>query len=90
MRVNTLVLRFRPQPATNAYRSLRGNVRWRSIYGASDSQAAYVKSNPVSTADICATIYTALGISPEFRVPDRTNRPVEIAHGGQPIREILA
>lgn len=64
-------------------------IRGGTVYGASDAQAAYVKSNPVSTADICATIYSALGISPEFRVPDRTNRPVEIAHGGQPIREIL-
>jgi hypothetical protein len=64
-------------------------IRGGTIYGASDSQAAYVKSNPVSTADICATIYTALGISPEFRVPDRTNRPVEIAHGGRAIGEIL-
>src|SRR5262245_8940718 len=65
-------------------------VRGGTVYGASDSQAAYVKSNPASTADICATIYSILGISPEFRVPDRTNRPVEIAHGGQPIREIMA
>lgn len=65
-------------------------VRGGTVYGASDSQAAYVKSNPVSTADICATIYTALGISPEYRVLDKTNRPVEIAHGGKPIGEILA
>ena len=64
-------------------------IRGGTVYGASDSQAAYVKSNPVSTADVCATIYSALGISPEFRVPDRTNRPVEIAHGGRPIAEIL-
>jgi hypothetical protein len=65
-------------------------IRGGTIYGASDAQAAYVKSNPASTADICATIYTALGISPEYRVPDRTNRPVEIAHGGRAISEILA
>jgi hypothetical protein len=65
-------------------------IRGGTLYGASDAQAAYVKSNAVSTADICATIYSALGINPELRVPDRTNRPVEIAHGGQPIREILA
>ena len=65
-------------------------VRGGSVYGASDAQAAYVKSNPVSTADICATIYSILGIDPEYRVRDRTNRPIEIAHGGQPIREIMA
>lgn len=65
-------------------------VRGGTVHGASDAQAAYVKSNPVSTADICATIYSILGISPEYRVPDRTNRPVEIAHGGRAIREIMA
>src|SRR5579863_6232331 len=65
-------------------------IRGGTVHGASDAQAAYVKTNPVSTADICATIYTALGISPEFRVPDRTNRPVEIANGGHAIPEIMA
>jgi hypothetical protein len=65
-------------------------IRGGTLYGESDAQAAYVKSNPVSTADICATIYTLLGIDPEFRVPDRTNRPIEIAHGGRAIAEILA
>lgn len=64
-------------------------IRGGTVYGESDAQAAYVKSCPVSTADICATIYTQLGINPEFRVPDRTGRPVEIAHGGRPIFEIM-
>ena len=61
-----------------------------TVYGASDAQAAYVKDNPVSTSDVCATIYHCLGIDPHMRVPDRTNRPVEIAHGGKPITGILA
>lgn len=65
-------------------------IRGGTVYGESDAQAAYVKSNPVSTADVCATIYSLLGISPELRVPDRTNRPVEIAHGGRPIHEIMS
>jgi hypothetical protein len=64
-------------------------IRGGTVYGASDSQGAYVKSDPVSTADICATIYSILGINPEFRVPDLGNRPVEIAHGGRPISEIM-
>jgi uncharacterized protein (DUF1501 family) len=65
-------------------------IRGGTVYGASDSQAAYVKDKPVSTADICATIYHCLGIDPHYRVPDRTNRPVEIAHGGKVIEDILA
>ena len=61
-----------------------------TICGASDAQAAYIKDRPVRPADICATIYHCLGIDPDMLVRDRTGRPVPIAHGGQPIREILA
>jgi hypothetical protein len=65
-------------------------VRGGTVYGASDAQAAYVKDRPTSTADICCTIYQALGIDPELMVPDRTGRPVGIAWGGKPIADILA
>jgi hypothetical protein len=65
-------------------------IRGGTLCGASDAQAAYVKDRPVSTSDICATIYQCLGIDPEMPVHDRSGRPVPIAHGGQPIREILA
>jgi hypothetical protein len=65
-------------------------IRGGTVYGASDANAAYVKEKPVSTSDLCATIYHCLGIDPEMTLPDRTGRPVPIAHGGQPIREILA
>jgi hypothetical protein len=65
-------------------------IKGGTVYGSSDAQAAYVKDKPVSTSDVCATIYRCLGIDPQFRVLDRTNRPVEIAHGGKPIAGILA
>ena len=64
-------------------------IRGGTVYGASDSQAAWVQDHPVSTSDVCATVYHALGIDPAFRVPDQFGRPVEIAHGGQPIAPIL-
>ncbi|MGE3316895.1 MAG: DUF1501 domain-containing protein [Planctomycetaceae bacterium] len=64
-------------------------IRGGSVYGKSDAQAAFVKEAPVSTGDICATIYHCLGIDPEMRVPDQLGRPMEIAHGGHPIRDIL-
>jgi len=65
-------------------------VRGGTVHGASDSQAAYVKDLPVSPADLCATIYHCLGIDPEMTVPERGGRPVPVAQGGRPIREILA
>jgi hypothetical protein len=64
-------------------------IRGGTIYGASDAQAAYVKDRPVSTADICATIYRCLGIDPDSTVPDKAGRPVSVAQGGREIEEIL-
>ena len=61
-----------------------------SPYGTSGGHAAYVKDNPVSPADICATIYHCLGIDPEMTVQDRAGQPIAIARGGKPIREIIA
>src|SRR5262249_26324473 len=63
-------------------------IRGGTLHGSSDAQAAYVRDNPVSTADVCATIYECLGIDPEMTVPDRGGRPVPVAQGGRPIREI--
>lgn len=64
-------------------------IKGGSIYGASDAQAAYVKDLPVSPADICCTVYKALGIDPDMTVPDKSGRPVSISQGGQPIENIL-
>lgn len=64
-------------------------IRGGTIHGVTDAHAAYVKDRPVSTSDICATIYHLLGIDPDLKVYDN-DRPVPIAHGGQPIQEILA
>ena len=65
-------------------------IKGGSVYGASDAQAAYVKDLPVSPADICCTVYDALGIDPHMTVPDKTGRPVPIDQGGRAIANILA
>jgi hypothetical protein len=65
-------------------------IKGGAVCGASDAQAAYVKDRPVSTAEICATIYQCLGIDPDMPVHDHAGRPVPIAQGAEPIREILA
>lgn len=66
-----------------------GGIKGGTVYGTSDSQAGYVKDRPVSPADICATIYECLGIDPEMIVHDRAGRPVPVALGGKPVRDIL-
>jgi uncharacterized protein (DUF1501 family) len=65
-------------------------VQGGTVYGASDSHARFIKDKPVRLNDLCATIYQCLGIDPEMAVYDQGNRPIAIAHGGQPVKDILA
>ncbi len=66
-----------------------GGIKQGTVFGSTDSQAAYPASNPVSPGDIVATIYQQLGIDAHTTVPDRSNRPVPIAHGGEPIWDVI-
>lgn len=76
---------------TNCYSIMLAGagIRGGTVYGSSDAQAAYVRDNPVSPADVCATIYACLGIDPDHLIHDRAGRPLPIAQGGRPIQEIL-
>jgi hypothetical protein len=65
-------------------------IRGGTVHGASDAQAAFIKDGPVHIRDICATIYHLLGIDPAMPVYDRADRPIAVAHGGVPVRSILA
>jgi hypothetical protein len=67
-----------------------GGIREGTVWGASDRIAAYPTHNPVSPADLVATIYHLLGIDPHLMLPDPTGRPLPIAHGGEPIRGVIA
>ncbi len=67
-----------------------GGVKRGLVYGATDEQGAYPVENPVSSGDIVATIYELVGVDPRMTVPDLSGRPIHIAHGGEPIREIIA
>ena len=67
-----------------------GGIKGGSVCGASDAQAAFVKDRPVRPADLCATVYECLGIDPDMPIQDRAGRPVPVACGGEPVREVLA
>ena len=67
-----------------------GGVKQGHVHGETDRHAAYPLSLPVSPSDFVATIYELLGIDPDLTVPDRQGRPIPIAHGGTPIRGIIA
>ena len=56
----------------------------------SDKDAAHPVDHPVSPESLAATIYHALGISPELRLPDPQGRPAAIVQGGQSILGLLS
>ncbi len=67
-----------------------GGVHEGLVHGSSDRIGAWPTSRPVSPADLVATFYELMGIDPGMTVPDRTGRPVPIAHGGEPVRALIA
>ena len=66
-----------------------GGVKQGLVYGSTDAIGAYPTSNSVSPADFVATIYQLMGIDPGQTVPDRSGRPILIAHGGEPVVDII-
>ena len=65
-----------------------GGVRGGFVYGSSDSIGAYPDSNPVTPADLAATIFWRFGLNPAAEIRDRTDRPYRLADG-QPIRPLF-
>jgi hypothetical protein len=59
------------------------------VHGTTDKIAAFPSDHPVSAGDLVATVYHLVGVDPEATVPDHTNRPTHISHGGKPVREVL-
>jgi hypothetical protein len=64
-----------------------GGVRGGVVHGSSDRIGAYPAENPVSPADLTATIYHALGIDPETPVADRLGRSQALTEG-KPLRAL--
>ncbi|MCA9060591.1 MAG: DUF1501 domain-containing protein, partial [Planctomycetaceae bacterium] len=51
------------------------------VIGQTDDSAAYPLTQPWSPADVCTTIYDALGVSPEAMVIDPLQRPNHLMNG---------
>ena len=66
-----------------------GGVRQGAVFGQTDKQAGYPIDHPVSPGDVVATIYQLLGIDPHMTVPDLDSKPVPVAHGGEPIWDVI-
>ncbi len=67
-----------------------GGIKAGYIHGASDRIGARPSLNPVTPADIIATIYRCLGISADQELRDRLGRPITLVPWGNVIGELLA
>jgi hypothetical protein len=59
-------------------------------YGASNATAAEPETDPVSPADLMATIYHQLGINPEKKLLAMGNRPIDIVRNGRVIEALIS
>jgi len=64
-------------------------VRGGTVFGASDRWAAYPARDPVTPADVAATVYHLLGVDPATEILDPLNRPLRLCPG-EPIAGVLA
>jgi hypothetical protein len=67
-----------------------GGIRPGIVYGSSDPIGAHPRTNPVTPAEIVATIYHCLGIPAELELHDNLNRPYVLVPWGAAIDELLA
>ena len=67
-----------------------GGIKQGHIFGASDKIAARPVLDPVTPAEITATIYRCMGIAPDYELHDQLGRPLTVVPNGQAIEAILA
>ncbi len=65
-----------------------GGVRGGAVHGSSDRFAAYPASDPVTPADLAATIFWRFGLDPSSTIRDTQNRPFKLSEG-EPIRDLF-
>ncbi|MDA1232712.1 MAG: DUF1501 domain-containing protein, partial [Planctomycetota bacterium] len=58
-----------------------GGIRGGQVYGSSDAHGAFPKTDKCGPADMHATIFTALGISPRAEIRDHLGRPFPVSDG---------
>lgn len=67
-----------------------GGVQGGMVYGSSNATASEPDTDPVSPADLAATVYHLLGIVAESELMAPGDRPVEIVDGGKVLQPVIA
>jgi Protein of unknown function (DUF1501) len=65
-----------------------GGVRGGAVYGASDSIGAFPALDPVTPADLAATIFWRFGLDPTTELHDQTGRPFRLTEG-EPLHRLF-
>jgi len=58
-----------------------GGIQGGQVYGSSDNNGAFPRTQPCGPADVHATIFHALGISPRAQIHDMLGRPFPVSDG---------
>jgi hypothetical protein len=67
-----------------------GGIKQGYIHGLSDERGHYVEEKGVGMEELNATIAHAMGISVNKTIFSPSGRPFKVAHGSQPITDVLA
>lgn len=67
-----------------------GGMKAGYVHGASDRIGARPSLNPLTPADIIATLYHCLGIPPDLELRDRLDRPLALVPWGNVVHPLLA
>lgn len=65
-------------------------VRGGKVIGATDKDGAFVTDRPVRPADVCWTVYEALGIDPQKVIVTPESRPTHILDEGSAVNELYS
>ena len=66
-----------------------GGIKGGHVFGASDKIGSRPSSNPVTPADIVATIYHCLGVPKDLELRDNLDRPFTLVPWGDVIGDVL-
>ncbi len=59
------------------------------VIGKTDPKGDSPIDRPTTPADLAATIYSAIGIDPNYQFDTPDGRPIRLVDGGKPIRELI-
>jgi hypothetical protein len=65
-----------------------GGVKGGQLIGKSDATGSAPAERPVAVEDVASSLYTALGIDYHKQYVTPTGRPIHLAAGGEPIKEL--